>query len=32
MRGVFPRLEAFLQPFVEALRSPEQQTNAHHYA
>jgi SRSO17 transposase len=31
MRGVFPRLEAFLQPFVEALRSPEQRTNAHHY-
>jgi SRSO17 transposase len=31
MRGVFPRLEAFLRPFVEALRSPEQRTNAHHY-
>ena len=31
MRGVFPRLEAFLEPFVEALRSPEQRTNAHHY-
>jgi SRSO17 transposase len=31
MRGVFPRLEAFLQPFVEALYSPEQRTNAHHY-
>jgi SRSO17 transposase len=31
MRGVFPRLEAFLQPFVEALRSPEQRTNARHY-
>jgi SRSO17 transposase len=31
MRGVFPRLEAFLQPFVEAPRSPEQQTNARHY-
>jgi hypothetical protein len=23
--------EAFLQPVVEALRSPEQQTNAHYY-
>jgi SRSO17 transposase len=31
MRGVFPRLEAFLRPFVDALRSPEQQTNARHY-
>src|SRR5690242_10071032 len=31
MRGVFPRLEAFLPPFVEALRSPEQRTNARHY-
>jgi len=31
MRGVFPRLEAFLRPFVEALRSPEQRTNARHY-
>jgi len=31
LRGVFPRLEAFLQPFVAAPRSPEQQTNAHHY-
>ena len=31
LRGVFPRLEAFLQPFVEALREPEQRTNAHHY-
>jgi SRSO17 transposase len=31
LRGVLPRLEAFLQPFVEALRSPEQQTNAQHY-
>jgi hypothetical protein len=26
-----PRLEAFLQPFAEALRSPEQRTNARHY-
>ena len=31
MRGVFLRLEAFLQPFVEALCSPEQRTNAHQY-
>ncbi len=31
MRGVFPRLEAFLAPFVEALHSPEQRTNARHY-
>src|ERR1051325_2999038 len=27
---VMPRLEAFLPPFVEALRSPEQGTNAQH--
>lgn len=26
-----PRLEAFLQPFVATLRSPEQQLNARHY-
>ena len=31
MRGVFPRLEAFLLPFVETLHSPEQRTNAQHY-
>jgi len=31
MRGTLPRLEAFLRPFVQALRSPEQQTNARHY-
>jgi SRSO17 transposase len=31
MRGVFPRLEAFLRPFASALRSPEQRTNARHY-
>jgi SRSO17 transposase len=31
LRGVLPRLEAFLQPFVGALRTPEQQTNAQHY-
>jgi hypothetical protein len=31
LRGVLPRLEVFLQPFVDALHSPEQQTNARHY-
>ena len=31
LRGVFPRLEDFLRPFVAALRSPEQQAHAHHY-
>src|SRR5215204_2285853 len=31
MRGVFPRPEAFLVPFVEALHAPAQQTNARHY-
>src|SRR5262245_26186187 len=31
LRGALPRLEAFLQPFVEALRSQEQRTNAKHY-
>lgn len=31
LRGVMPRLESFLQPFVATLRSPEQQTNARHY-
>jgi SRSO17 transposase len=31
LRGVLPRLETFLQPFVAALRSPEQRTNARHY-
>jgi SRSO17 transposase len=29
--GVLPRLEAFLQPFVESLASPEQCTNTQHY-
>ena len=28
---VMPRLESFLDPFVKALQSPEQQTNARHY-
>jgi SRSO17 transposase len=31
LRGVLPRLQEFMQPFVQALHTPEQQTNAHHY-
>jgi SRSO17 transposase len=31
LRGVLPRLESFLQPFVEVLHTPEQQTNTRHY-
>src|SRR5215472_10530673 len=31
LRGVLPRLEAFLQPFVQTLGSAEQRTNARHY-
>src|SRR5260370_32656052 len=31
LRGALPRLQVFLQPFVAALHSPEQQTNAQHY-
>lgn len=31
LAGVRPRLEAFLQPFVEVLQSPEQRTNAQQY-
>jgi SRSO17 transposase len=31
LHGVLPRLEAFLQPFVETLQTPERQTNARHY-
>jgi SRSO17 transposase len=31
LRGVLPRLETFLEPYVEELLSPEQQTNARHY-
>jgi SRSO17 transposase len=31
LRGVFPRLEAFLAPFVTTLLSKEQKTNARHY-
>ncbi len=31
LRGVLPRLESFLQPFVAALQTPEQKTNAQQY-
>jgi SRSO17 transposase len=31
LRGVLPRLERFLEPFVESLCCTEQRTNAHHY-
>jgi SRSO17 transposase len=31
LRGVIPRLGAFLRPFAEALCSPEQRANARHY-
>jgi SRSO17 transposase len=31
LRGLLPRLETFLDPFVESLCCPEQRTNAHHY-
>jgi SRSO17 transposase len=31
LRGVMPRLEAFLEPFVTALQTAEQQTNARQY-
>jgi SRSO17 transposase len=31
LKGVVPRLESFLQPFVEALQSPEQRSNAQDY-
>jgi SRSO17 transposase len=31
LRGVMPRLEAFLEPFVAALQTVEQRTNARHY-
>src|SRR5271170_7608434 len=31
LRGILPRLETFLQPFVEELFSTEQRTNARHY-
>jgi SRSO17 transposase len=31
LRGVMPRLDAFLQPFLAALGTAEQRTNAKHY-
>jgi SRSO17 transposase len=31
LRGVLPRLEVFLEPFVSALPTGEQKTNARHY-
>lgn len=31
LRGVLPRLQTFLQPFLDALQTPQQQNNAHHY-
>src|SRR5207244_3238490 len=31
LRGVMPRLEAFLEPFVAALQTVEQRTNAREY-
>jgi len=31
LRGVLPRLESFLTPFVECLTATEQRTNAKHY-
>jgi SRSO17 transposase len=31
LRGLLPRLERFLEPFVASLLSPEQRTHAHHY-
>ena len=31
LRGVLPRLETFLEPFVASLSRAEQRSNAHHY-
>src|SRR3954468_20995693 len=31
LRGVLPRLETFLEPFVASLTRPEQRLNAQHY-
>src|SRR5947208_16418368 len=31
LRGVLPRLESFLEPFVASLSRAEQRSNAHHY-
>jgi SRSO17 transposase len=31
LRSLLPRLQTFLEPFTDTLRSPEQRTNARHY-
>jgi SRSO17 transposase len=31
LRGILPRLQTFLQPFLDTLKTSPQQTNAHHY-
>jgi SRSO17 transposase len=31
LRGLLPRLQTFLQPFLDTLKTPQQQTDAHHY-
>jgi hypothetical protein len=31
LRGLLPRLQTFLEPFLDTLKTPQQQTNAHHY-
>ena len=31
LRGMVPRLERFLEPFVASLNTPEQRTHAQHY-
>jgi SRSO17 transposase len=31
LRGIRPRLQTFLQPFLDTLKTSQQQTNAHHY-
>jgi SRSO17 transposase len=31
LRGILPRLQTFLQPFLDTLQTSSQQTNAHHY-
>jgi hypothetical protein len=31
LRGILPRLQTFLQPFLDTLQTSSQLTNAHHY-
>jgi SRSO17 transposase len=31
LRGLLPRLQTFLPPFLDTLKTSQQQTNAHHY-